>query len=182
MDQGATEGPGTWLAIGNEVIRALRGVAAGDLAGLEDTFGDTERRWFFGGQGRSGLVARTTAMRMMHIGRRVHVVGEATAPSIRADDGLLIISGSGVTPISTLQARVASGEGAQVAVITRNPDSELAAIADVTVLIPISHTRQLGGNLFEQASLLILDGLVQRISGNFAGAQARLRYLHSNMQ
>lgn len=182
MDQGTTEKSGAWLAIGREVIQALAGVAAGQLGGLEAAFADSSRRWFFAGQGRSGLVASMAGMRMMHIGRQVHVVGEATAPSIRAGDGLLVVSGSGMTPASIAQARVASSEGARVVGITGNEAGQLAALADVTVLIPVSHTRQLGGNLFEQASLLLLDGLVQKLSGEFSDAQARLRRLHANMQ
>ena len=50
-------------------------------------FGDETRRWFFSGQGRSGLVAQMAAMRFMHVGRNVHFVGEVTAPSIRVAKG-----------------------------------------------------------------------------------------------
>jgi 6-phospho-3-hexuloisomerase len=170
------------MAIVDEISQALAGIAAGHLRHLETAFEDTGRRWFFTGQGRSGLVARMTAMRMMHIGRTVHVAGETTAPSIRAGDGLLVISGSGMTPASISQARVASGEGADVVGITRNPAGQLAGLADPAVIIPVAHSKQLGGNLFEQTSLVLLDGLTQKLSGDFKAAQARLRHLHSNLQ
>ncbi len=49
------------------------------------------------------------AMRFMHMGREAHVVGEATAPSIRAGDGLVIVSGSGETAVSVNFARIAKG-------------------------------------------------------------------------
>ena len=44
-------------------------------------FADPGQRWFFSGQGRSGLSAQMAAMRFMHIGRTVHFVGEVSAPS-----------------------------------------------------------------------------------------------------
>ena len=38
------------------------------------------RTVFVAGAGRSGLVVRAFAMRLAHLGLRVHVVGESTAP------------------------------------------------------------------------------------------------------
>ena len=49
------------------------------------------------GAGRSGLALRMTAMRLMHLGKEVGVVGEVTTPAIRAGDVLLTASGSGTT-------------------------------------------------------------------------------------
>ena len=54
-------------------------------------------RIFVTGAGRSGLVLKMAAMRLMHLGLTVHVVGETTAPAIRAGDLLLAASGSGTT-------------------------------------------------------------------------------------
>ncbi len=63
------------------------------------------RRVFLGGMGRSGLMMRAFAMRLMQLGVEVHVVGDTTTPSIRRGD-LLILgsrygrSGSGSTQMS----------------------------------------------------------------------------------
>ena len=54
---------------------------------------------FIIGLGRSGLVARAFAMRLMHLGISVYVVGETITPAIYADDCLLAISGSGETSL-----------------------------------------------------------------------------------
>jgi len=59
------------------------------------TLGD--RRIFVVGAGRSGLVARAFAMRLMHLGFSVHVVGETTTPRMDPGDLLIVISGSGET-------------------------------------------------------------------------------------
>ena len=40
---------------------------------------------------------KMAAMRLMHLGLTVHVVGETTAPAIRSNDLLLAASGSGTT-------------------------------------------------------------------------------------
>ena len=44
---------------------------------------------FVCGEGRSGLVARMIAMRLMHLGCQVYVVGETTTPSIKTNDLLI---------------------------------------------------------------------------------------------
>lgn len=60
---------------------------------------------FLLGLGRSGLVAKAFAMRLMHLGIGVYVVGETITPAIGDKDCLLAISGSGETSyiISTAQ-------------------------------------------------------------------------------
>ena len=47
------------------------------------------------------------AMRFMHLGRDSHVLGEATAPSVRHGDVLVAVSGSGETPVTVAFARIA---------------------------------------------------------------------------
>ena len=53
------------------------------LDGIHDA-----RRVFVTGAGRSGLVARAFANRLMHLGMSVHVVGEVTTPAIERGDAL----------------------------------------------------------------------------------------------
>ena len=52
------------------------------------------QRIFVLGAGRSGLMAKGFAMRLMHIGYTVFVIGETITPSIQAGDVLLAVSGS----------------------------------------------------------------------------------------
>ena len=96
----------------------------------------------------------------MHIGRTVHFVGEVSAPSIRKGDALLVISGSGETPVSVGFARIAKEEGAKVVTLTRKPKGALAGIADIVLTVPVETTEQFGGSLFEQSCLLLLDGVI----------------------
>ena len=182
MDQGPIAQSGAWLAVGREIAETLERVDARAFERFVDAFRDERRRWFFSGQGRSGLVAEMAAMRFMHMGRTAHFVGEATAPSIRAGDGLCIVSGSGKTPVSVHFARIAKQEGAQIALITREPDSTLAELADCVLHAPIETTRQFGGSLFEQTSLILLDAIVLELMQAMPDAHKTMLTRHTNLQ
>ena len=56
---------------------------------------DSAKRIFVSGAGRSKLVGNFFAMRLVHGGYDVSVVGEIVTPSIKNGDLLIIISGSG---------------------------------------------------------------------------------------
>src|ERR671921_217623 len=86
-------------------------------------------RIFVTGAGRSGLVLKMAAMRLMHLGLTVHVVGETTSPAIRSGDLLLAASGSGTTAGVVKAAETAAAQGARIAAYTTNAGSPLAAAA-----------------------------------------------------
>lgn len=182
MDKEQTDQSRPWLAVGREIADLLERIDAKSFFQVVEAFDDEARRWFFSGQGRSGLAARMAAMRFMHLGRNVHFVGEATAPSIRHGDGLAIVSGSGETPVSVNFARIAKSEGAQVILITREPNSTLAGIADTTLLAPVTATRQFGGSLFEQISLVLFDAVILELAGRVPDAHQRMLRRHTNLQ
>jgi 6-phospho-3-hexuloisomerase len=182
MDQGPVASSRPWLAIGREIAGVLERVDPLAFERLVDRFREPSRRWFFSGQGRSGLAAQMAAMRFMHMGRSAHFVGEPTAPSIRAGDGLALVSGSGETPVSIHFARLAKSEGAEIVLITRHPSSTLATLADVVLPTPIHASDQFGGSLFEQASLILLDAIVLEIAAPAPDAHQRMLHRHTNLQ
>jgi 6-phospho-3-hexuloisomerase len=77
------------------------------------------------GNGRSGLALRMAAMRFMHLGMTVYVVGETTTPAIKSGGLLLAVSGSGKTDTVVRAARVAGECGAVVAGVTAGAESPL---------------------------------------------------------
>ena len=97
---------------------------------------DSASRIFLLGEGRSGLVGRMFAMRLMHLGKQAYVVGETITPAIGGGDLLIAISGSGETGTVFMMAEGAKNAGAQIAAITANPESRLAGLADLIVQIP----------------------------------------------
>ncbi|MDG9688474.1 SIS domain-containing protein, partial [Streptomyces sp. DH18] len=58
---------------------------------------DEHKRIFVYGTGRSGLMLKALAMRLMQIGYQSYVVGETTTPSIEKGDLLIVSSASGET-------------------------------------------------------------------------------------
>jgi 6-phospho 3-hexuloisomerase len=171
-----------WLAVRDEVSRVLSAVSSDQMRGAAALFSDRGRRWFCSGQGRSGLVAQMAAMRLMHIGFEVHAVGEATAPSIREDDGLLAISGTGETPVTLHLAQLAVGFRAHLLAVTTRGDSTLAGLADAVIEVPTAGTRQFGGSLFEQSALLLLDAVILDVTAGDPQAYAVMRARHANLQ
>jgi 6-phospho-3-hexuloisomerase len=182
MDQGPIAQSGAWLAVGREIAETLERVDAGAFERFVGVFRDEKRRWFFSGQGRSGLVAEMAAMRLMHMGRPAHFVGEATAPSIRSGDRLCLVSGSGSTAVSIHFARIAKEEGAEIALVTREPDSPLAKLAATVLHVPIEATRQFGGSLFEQTSLVLLDAIVLELMRAVPDPHRLMLNRHTNLQ
>ena len=70
-------------------------------------------RIFVGGAGRSLLMIRTFAMRLMHLGLVSHVVGETITPSIEPGDLLIVASGSGQTRTTLMVEAARSAARAQ---------------------------------------------------------------------
>jgi 6-phospho-3-hexuloisomerase len=171
-----------WHAVRDEVACVLSTISGEQMSSAAALFTDRARRWFCSGQGRSGLVAQMAAMRLMHVGFDAHAVGEATAPSIGDGDGLLMISGSGETPVSLHLAALAQDAGAHVLAVTGCADNTLAHRARVVIEVPTSGTGQFGGTLFEQSALLLLDAVILDITASDPRAYAVMRARHTNLQ
>lgn len=182
MDQATSAGTEPWLAVGQEITALLERIDPAAFKAVLDLFESPSKRWFFSGQGRSGLAAQMAAMRFMHLGRNTHFVGEVTAPSVREGDGLLIISGSGETPVSLSYANIARAEGASVVTLTHKTNGSLAKIADIVLPVPVEETRQFGGSLFEQSCLILLDAMVLSLAARQTDAHATMAYRHTNLQ
>ena len=88
------------------------------------------------GKGRTGLQMKAFAMRLMHLGMDVHVVGESTTPGLQSGDLLLIGSASGKTSSLVAYAQAAEAQRAGLAAITANRESLIAMAAEVHVYIP----------------------------------------------
>ena len=124
-------------------------------------------RIFTFGAGRSGLALRMAAMRLMHLGLRVHVAGETTAPAIAAGDLLIVASASGTSASAVHAAQVASDAGAKVLAITAGPGSALLSLSSARILLKAATKNQYGerasqqyaGSLFEQGVLLLFDAI-----------------------
>ncbi|MCP3027366.1 6-phospho-3-hexuloisomerase [Halobacillus sp. A5] len=126
-------------------------------------------RIFVTGEGRSGLMGKAFAMRLMHAGYEVYVTGETITPSIQEGDLLLAISGSGSTSSICQFAEKAKQQGAVITAVTTNKDSLLAEVSDHMVIVPAATKKRLPeepdtiqplGNQFDQSLHLLLDAII----------------------
>src|SRR6478609_5532890 len=75
-------------AVLEETDRLLKSVPGVDW-GPAGQLITSARRIFVIGNGRSGLTIQMAAMRLMHLGLRVHMAGEVTAPALVEGDLLI---------------------------------------------------------------------------------------------
>lgn len=129
-------------------------------------------RVFLTGAGRSLLMVRACAMRLMQLGLTVYVPGEVVTPSIRKGDLLIVASGSGETATVALMAKKAKEIGAELALITIVEGSTISRLADLVIPVDAASTKiaeskkssvQLGASLFELSVLLLLEAVVMLV-------------------
>ena len=122
------------------------------------------QRIFVSASGRSGLMMRAFAMRLMQAGITVFIAGDPLTPAIGAGDLLVCASASGRTPSVCRNAETALQCGAELYVITACADSPLARIRKPDLLLRVPDKScasdgpgQLMGSLFEETLLLFTD-------------------------
>ena len=93
----------------------------------------TANRVYVAGAGRSGIIARAFALRLLHLGFDVYVVGETITPALRAGDTLVVFSGSGETLSVASICETVKELGGSVCLITASTDSRMSRIADCVV-------------------------------------------------
>ena len=154
--------------VSNEITTVLSNVNEEEALQLSKEL-KRGKRIFISGEGRSGLMGKAFAMRLMHGGFHVYVIGETITPSIEANDLLIAISGSGSTGASYQFAKKAKEVGATVFLVTTNKESKMADISQGVLVIPAAtkyrrpnepKTIQPLGNQFDQSVHLVLDAII----------------------
>jgi 6-phospho-3-hexuloisomerase len=154
------------------------------------------------GAGRSGLVGKAFAMRLMHLGYQVYVTGETIAPILSSGDVVIAISGSGTTRLVVMSSKIAKERrGAKVVAITSYPDSALGHLADqVAVVVGRTKTtreeedyisRQIVGEheplaplgtQFEIAAMVFLDGIISELMHRLGKKEEDLKARHATIE
>ncbi len=155
---------------------------------------------FIIGLGRSGLVARAFAMRLMHLGINVYVVGETITPAIYNNDCLLAISGSGETSFIISTAKISKKRGAKVIAVTSYEDSTLGKLSDLIIHIKGRTKidsekdyikRQINGRhqplaplgtLFEVSTLIFLEGVIAELMHKMGKTEEDLKARHTVLE
>jgi 6-phospho-3-hexuloisomerase len=160
------------------------------------------KRIYVIGAGRSGLVAKAFAMRLMHLGLHAYVVGETITPALNKGDVMVIFSGSGRTKTVADLAETARDIGGRICLITSNADSRIGKIADCIVIIEHHRDavaddaaefeiRQMMGDhksfaplgtLFETASMVFADAVISRMMEITQVDESALKNRHTNIE
>lgn len=176
-----------------EILAELDGVFSRIDDNEVDEFCDailTARRIALFGLGREGLTMRSFAMRLMHLGFESSVVFDMTTPPIGAGDLFLVSCGPGHLPTTEALIDVAKKAGAQVAVLTAQPDGPAPQMADLRVYLPAqtmadaegSSSKQAMGSAFEQSLWILFDALVPRLQEATDQTLDDVRARHTNLE
>jgi len=144
------------------------------------------KKLFVYGVGRSGLAARAFAMRMVQLGIDCYFIGETITPVVSDGDAVLIVSNTGSTMSAIQVANIARRVGAKVIAVTGHRTSKLWHASNVVLLI---HSEGDGtetrlaplGTLFEDATVLLLDGVVAQVMERLGQTEADMRGRHAIM-
>ena len=155
------------------------------------------RKVFIVGSGRSGLVGKAFALRLMHLGFNTYVAGETIIPALKRGDIVVAISGSGMTKTVVALAEAAKEIGVRVIAVTSHPDSKLGSIADQVVVIKGRtkvaeernyEIRQLMGEheslaplgtMFEVSAMIFLDSVIAELMHRLGVTEEEMRRRHA---
>ena len=141
------------------------------------------RRTFVTGAGRSGLVARSFGMRLMHAGLTAYIPGETITPGAGKGDLMVAISCTGQTGYTDYLVRRARALGAEVVVITADADSPLAMDADKVVSIPATaEDIVVRAAVFEHATSLCLDAVFNVLADRLKVDIREFQERHANLE
>lgn len=172
--------------IAEEILSVLSKVDRGELETVVGTIGKNSRI-LVDGEGRSGLMGKGFAMRLMHLGYEVYVVGETITPAIEKNDIYFTISGSGESSNVALNTKKAKEKGCFIIAVTSKSESTIASLADKIILVPGTtkgdngeerKSVQLLSSLFDQSLHVVLDALCLMLSkkDNVSNSEATAKH------
>lgn len=172
-----------------EVDEVLQRVQEKQVARFREAIRQTRRIFLFGA-GREGLVMRSFAMRLMHLGLDVGVVGDMSTGPITSHDLFIVSAGPGVLETAAALIARAHRAGGRVAMITAQPAAELPQKADLLLVIPgqtmaegtASTSVQPMGSVFEQAMWILFDALVVQLKDDLGETYESMAARHTNLE
>jgi len=167
------------------VTVALEGIQVADVERAIKILRDAPHIFVYGA-GRSGIIGRAFAMRLVQTGLTAYVIGESVTPIVKKGDAVFILSGQGESYSSIQTANIVRREGADLVVLTGKSSSKLAHAA--TVLLSLDFKEDADrtrlaplGTLFETASLSLTDGIIAELMAERGETEASMRARHAIM-
>ena len=139
---------------------------------------------FIYGVGRSGLVGKAFAIRLVQLGMKVFFVGETITPIVEPGDLVIIISNTGETMSAIQTANIVRRVGADVVTITAKPHSKLAHAANMIIHINVKSSeldRKIAplGTIFEDTTVIYLDSIVSDLMNKLGEDEKNMRTRHA---
>jgi 6-phospho 3-hexuloisomerase len=165
----------------------LNKVSNKDITNIKKLFLKTKRVFLYGA-GRSGLVAKAFAIRLVHLGFQTFVIGETITAPVQKGDLVIIVSGSGETIPAVMTAEIAHNLGAFVVSITGKKDSDIAKFADITLNIRSTCNEEKRkkyaplGTLFEVCVWILLDGITADLLDQKKETEEDMRCRHATLE
>lgn len=165
----------------------LSKVSENDIIIIKKLFLKTKRVFLYGA-GRSGLVAKAFAIRLVHLGFQTFVIGETITAPVQKGDLVIIISGSGETIPAVMTAEIAHNLGAYVVSITGKKDSDIAKFANITLYIKSTCNEEKRkkyaplGTLFEASVWILLDGIIADLLNYKKETEEDMRCRHATLE
>lgn len=171
--------------IGERVTAALGRIDPKAISGAVDLLAKAPQIFVYGA-GRSGIIGRAFAMRLVQAGLRAYVIGESVTPIVRRGDTVFLLSGQGESYSSIQTANIVRREGADLIVLTARPGSKIAHTATVLLTIEFEEEPERSrlaplGTLFESASLRLTDGLIAELLRVRGETEESMRRRHAIM-
>ncbi|MFH1559280.1 MAG: 6-phospho-3-hexuloisomerase [Patescibacteria group bacterium] len=157
------------------------------------------RRVFVFGAGRSGLIGKAFAMRLMHLGKEVFFIGETITPAIQPGDVIFFISGSGDTLSVTNMLKAAQKKQIKILGLTARKNGTLYKKGDEIICLDTENclcsgdylTMQILGSYrkvaplgtsFESSALVYLDSLIVLLMAQLDKNEQDLKLRHANIE
>jgi len=158
-----------------------------DIEQVKEFFFSSNRIFVYGA-GRSGLVAKAFAIRLVHLGFQTFVIGETITAPVQQGDLVVIVSGSGETIPAVMTAEIAHNIGAYVVSITGKKESGIAKFADVTIFLSaackdVERKRYAPlGTLFEASVWILFDGIIADLLERKEETEESMRQRHATLE
>lgn len=144
----------------------------------------SSRKIFLYGVGRSGLIAKAFAIRLVQMGLEVFFIGETITPIVEEGNVVIIVSYTGETMSAVQTANIVRRVGAKVVSVTANDHSKLSNASNLVIVLhppKDDERKRLAplGTLFEDSALIYLDSIVALLMEKLGQSEGLMRGRHA---
>lgn len=149
------------------------------------------RRIALHGLGREGLMMKSLAMRLCHLGLDAHVIGDMSLPHIGSGDLLIVSAGPGHFATIAALVECAKEAGAATMCVTAEKDGNVPRLVDTVIHLQAqTMARDTSGvasvlpmgSLFEATQFMFFEALVLHLREVMGQSAEEMRARHTNME